>query len=100
MQRNLIRSLSVRVGPLFYEVTTRAIVALRANVIAKGYSGMRLEVLSRLADMINKGVHPAIPEQDSVGASGDLALRAHLTSVMMGEGELLYRVEKGGGDLN
>jgi len=94
LQRNLIRSHSVGVGPIFDEVTTRAIVVLRANVIAKGFSGVRLEVLRRLMDMINKGVHPLIPEQGSGGASGDLAPLAHLTSVMMGEGEAIFRGKK------
>jgi histidine ammonia-lyase len=91
LQRNLIRSHSVGVGPFFDEVTTRAIMVLRANVIAKGYSGVRLEVLRRLADMVNKGVHPLIPEQGSVGASGDLAPLAHLSSVLVGEGEAVYQ---------
>jgi histidine ammonia-lyase len=91
LQRNLIRSHSVGVGPYFDEVTTRAIMLLRANVIAMGYSGVRMEVLKRLVDMINKGVHPLVPEQGSVGASGDLAPLAHLTSVLMGEGEAVFK---------
>jgi len=91
LQRNLIRSHSVGVGPIFDEATTRAIMVLRANVVAKGFSGVRLEVLRHLVDMINRGVHPIIPEQGSVGASGDLAPLAHLTSVMMGEGEAVFR---------
>jgi len=91
LQRNLIRSHSVGVGPLFDEATTRAVMVLRGNVIAKGYSGVRLEVLKRLGEMINKGVHPLIPEQGSVGASGDLAPLAHLTSVLIGEGEAIYK---------
>jgi histidine ammonia-lyase len=91
LQRNLIRSHSVGVGPFFDEVTTRAIMLLRANVLAMGYSGVRMEVLKRLVDMINKGVHPLIPEQGSVGASGDLAPLAHLTSVLMGEGEAIFK---------
>jgi histidine ammonia-lyase len=90
LQRNLIRSHSVGVGPYFDEVTTRAIMLLRANVIAMGYSGVRREVLKRLIDMINKGVHPLVPEQGSVGASGDLAPLAHLTSVLIGEGEAVF----------
>jgi histidine ammonia-lyase len=94
LQRNLIRSHSVGVGPFFDEATTRAIMVLRANVMAKGYSGVRLEVLRRLGDMVNKGVHPLIPEQGSVGASGDLAPLAHLTSVMIGEGEAVYRGQR------
>ena len=91
LQRNLIRSHSVGVGPFFDEVTTRAITLLRANVIAMGYSGVRMEVLKRLVEMINKGVHPLVPEQGSVGASGDLAPLAHLSSVLIGEGEATFR---------
>jgi histidine ammonia-lyase len=91
LQRNLIRSHSVGVGPFFDEVTTRAIILLRANVIAMGYSGVRMEVLKRLIEMINKGVHPLVPEQGSVGASGDLAPLAHLASVLMGEGEACFQ---------
>jgi len=90
LQRNLIRSHSVGVGPFFDEVTTRAIMLLRANVIAMGYSGVRMEVLKRLIDMINRGVHPLVPEQGSVGASGDLAPLAHLASVLIGEGEAVF----------
>ncbi len=91
LQRNLIRSHSVGVGPYFDEMTTRAIMLLRANVIAMGYSGVRVDVLKRLVDMINKGVHPLVPEQGSVGASGDLAPLAHLASVLMGEGEAIFK---------
>jgi histidine ammonia-lyase len=91
LQRNLIRSHSVGVGPVFDEPTTRAIMVLRANVIAKGYSGVRLEVLKCLVEMINRGVHPLVPEQGSVGASGDLAPLAHLASVLMGEGEAVFQ---------
>ncbi len=90
LQRNLIRSHSVGVGPFFDEVTTRAVLLLRANVIAMGYSGVRMEVLERLIEMINRGVHPLVPEQGSVGASGDLAPLAHLASVLMGEGEAIF----------
>lgn len=91
LQRNLIRSHSVGVGPLFDEVTVRAIMLLRANVLAMGYSGVRVDVVSRLVEMINNGVHPLIPEQGSVGASGDLAPLAHLTSVLIGEGEAVFQ---------
>ena len=91
LQRNLIRSHSVGVGPFFDELTTRAIMLLRANVMAMGYSGVRMEVLKRLIDMINKRVQPLIPEQGSVGASGDLAPLAHLASVVMGEGQAIFR---------
>jgi len=94
LQRNLIRSHSVGVGPYFDEVTTRAIMLLRANVLAMGYSGVRMEVIKTLVEMLNKGVHPLIPEKGSVGASGDLAPLAHLASVMMGEGEALFNGKK------
>ncbi len=90
LQRNLLRSHSVGVGPYFDEVTTRAIMLLRANVLAMGYSGVRMEVLKTLVEMLNRGVHPLIPEKGSVGASGDLAPLAHLASVLMGEGEALF----------
>jgi histidine ammonia-lyase len=90
LQRNLIRSHCVGVGPYFDEKTTRAIMLLRANVLAMGYSGTRMMVLETLVEMINRRVHPLIPEQGSVGASGDLAPLAHLASVLMGEGEALF----------
>jgi histidine ammonia-lyase len=90
LQRNLIRSHSVGVGSFFDEVITRAIILLRANVIAMGFSGVRMEVLKRLVEMVNKEVHPLIPEQGSVGASGDLAPLAHLASVLVGEGEAIF----------
>lgn len=90
LQRNLIRSHSVGVGPYFDEVITRAIMLLRTNVLAMGYSGVRMKVIKTLVEMLNKGVHPLIPEKGSVGASGDLAPLAHLASVMMGEGEALF----------
>jgi histidine ammonia-lyase len=91
LQRNLIRSHSVGVGPCFDETTTRAIMLLRANVLAMGYSGVRVAVLRTLVEMLNRGVHPVVPEQGSVGASGDLAPLAHLVSVLMGEGEAVYQ---------
>jgi histidine ammonia-lyase len=91
LQRNLIRSHSVGVGGYFDEMTTRTIVLLRANVIAMGYSGVRMEVLRRLVEMINRGVHPLVPEQGSVTASGDLAPLAHLASVLMGEGKATFK---------
>ncbi len=94
LQRNLIRSHSVGVGPYFDEKTTRAIMLLRVNVLAKGYSGVRMEVINTLVDMINRGVHPLIPEQGSVGASGDLAPLAHLASVLIGEGEAIFQGRK------
>ncbi|MDY0112089.1 MAG: aromatic amino acid lyase, partial [Candidatus Syntrophosphaera sp.] len=70
LQINLIRSHSTSVGPAYTVEQTRAIMLLRINVLAKGYSGIRWETLQTLVDMLNKGVHPLIPMRGSVGASG------------------------------
>lgn len=90
LQENLILSHALSVGPVFCEEEVRAIMLLRANVLAKGYSGVRLELIQTLVDMINKGVHPMIPEKGSVGASGDLAPLAFIALVMMGQGWVFY----------
>jgi len=93
LQTNLIRSHAAGVGePLKTEVV-RATMLLRANTLAKGYSGVRLEVLETLVEMLNRGVHPIIPMKGSVGASGDLAPLSHMVLVLMGEGEAEYRGE-------
>ncbi|MEM0007969.1 MAG: histidine ammonia-lyase [Candidatus Bathyarchaeia archaeon] len=91
LQTNLIRSHAAGVGkPLSTEVV-RATMLLRANTLAKGYSGIRLETLETLVEMLNRGVHPIIPEKGSVGASGDLAPLSHIVLVLMGEGEAEYK---------
>jgi histidine ammonia-lyase len=87
LQLNLIRSHAAGVGDLLDEAETRALMTLRANVLAKGFSGVRVETLELLLAMINRGIHPAIPSQGSVGASGDLAPLAHLALALVGEGE-------------
>ncbi len=89
LQVNLVRSHAAGVGPLLPEREARAMMLLRANVIAKGYSGARPLLVDLLAGMLNAGVYPPIPEQGSVGASGDLAPLAHLALAMIGEGDLL-----------
>jgi histidine ammonia-lyase len=89
LQVNLVRSHAAGVGPLLGEREVRAMMLLRANVIAKGYSGARVELVELLVGMLNAGLYPPIPEQGSVGASGDLAPLAHLALSMIGEGELL-----------
>ena len=97
LQVNLIRSHSAGVGrPLDREIV-RAMMLLRANTLAKGNSGIKLETLETLIQMVNKGVHPVIPEKGSVGASGDLCPLSHMTLVMIGEGEAEYhgRVQDG-----
>jgi histidine ammonia-lyase len=93
LQLNLIRSHSTGVGePLSPEVV-RALMLLRANTLAKGYSGIRLETLETLVEMLNKGVHPIVPSKGSVGASGDLAPLSHMVLVLMGEGKAEYKGE-------
>ncbi len=87
LQRNVIRSHCVGVGePLSREVV-RAMMLIRANVLAKGFSGIRPLVADRLCDLLNRGVTPVVPSQGSVGASGDLAPLAHMALVLIGEGE-------------
>jgi histidine ammonia-lyase len=88
LQANLIRSHSAGVGEPLPEADTRAIMLLRANVLACGHSGVRAELIELLLAMLNQGVHPVIPRYGSVGASGDLAPLAHLALAMMGEGEV------------
>lgn len=90
LQRNLIRSHASGVGVLLDVATTRAVMVLRANVLAAGHSGVRPEVADRLVTLLNLGIHPAIPAQGSVGASGDLAPLAHLALLLIGEGEVLH----------
>lgn len=87
LQVNLIRSHSVGVGGLLHPEIVRAMMLLRANALAKGYSAVRKEVIESLLGMLNANVTPAVPEQGSVGSSGDLAPLAHMALVVMGEGE-------------
>ena len=89
LQVNLVRSHACGVGDRLPEREVRAMMLLRANVIAKGYSGARPELVDLLLDMLNADVYSPIPEQGSVGASGDLAPLAHLALGMIGEGTLL-----------
>jgi histidine ammonia-lyase len=93
LQRNIVMSHAVGVGPTFDRRTVRASMLIRANTLAKGHSGIRLETLNLLLDMLNRGVHPVIPSQGSLGASGDLAPLAHMALVLMGEGEAEYQGE-------
>lgn len=86
LQRNLVRSHAAGVGPTLPIPETRALMVLRANVLAKGYSGARVETAQLLIDCLNRGIHPHVPEQGSVGASGDLAPLAHVALLLIGEG--------------
>jgi histidine ammonia-lyase len=94
LQVNLVRSHACGVGTPLSEAETRAMILLRANALAKGLSGVRPVVVETLCAMANAGVHPVIPSQGSVGASGDLAPLAHLAQVVIGEGEAHYKREK------
>ena len=94
LQINLVRSHAAGVGPRLAAREVRAMMLLRANVLAKGFSGARSALVELLCGMLNAGIHPHIPEQGSVGASGDLAPLAHLALALVGEGE----VEMGGVD--
>jgi histidine ammonia-lyase len=87
LQRNLVRSHAAGVGDPLAVRDVRAAMALRANVLAKGYSGIRLETLDALVGLLNARVHPVVPSRGSVGASGDLAPLAHIALVLIGEGE-------------
>mgnify|MGYP000901787887 FL=1 len=93
LQKNLIMSHSCGFGRKFPREIVRTIMLLRANNLARGYSGIRLSVFETLLDMLNKGVHPSIPEKGSLGASGDLAPLAHMVLPMIGEGEAEFKGE-------
>jgi histidine ammonia-lyase len=93
LQVNLLRSHAAGVGERLPVPTVRAMMTLRANVLAKGFSGIRRQTLELLIEMVNRGVHPVVPSRGSVGASGDLAPLAHLGLVMIGEGEALAPTE-------
>ncbi len=94
LQLNLVRSHSCGVGNPLSIPETRAMMLLRANVLALGKSGCRIQIVETLLRMLERGVHPVIPEKGSVGASGDLAPLAHLALAMIGEGECLFRGER------
>jgi histidine ammonia-lyase len=89
LQQNLIRSHAAGVGDPLGEAETRGLMLLRANVLAKGHSGVRPATLDLLVAMLNRRVHPVVPSQGSVGASGDLAPLAHLALALVGEGDVV-----------
>ena len=87
LQQNILMSHAVGVGKPFDIPTTRAIMLIRANTLARGFSGIRLETLELLIELLNKNIHPVIPEKGSLGASGDLAPLAHMSLPLIGRGE-------------
>jgi len=91
LQLNLVRSHAAGTGAALEERVVRAVLALRANCLARGHSGVRLVTVERLLDLLRAGVLPVLPEHGSVGASGDLAPLAHLALVLVGEGEASWR---------
>lgn len=93
LQRNIVVSHAVGVGKPFDIPTTRAIMLIRANTLARGFSGIRLETLETLIELLNRGVHPIVPEKGSLGASGDLAPLAHVACVLIGEGAAIFQGE-------
>lgn len=90
LQLNLIRSHACGVGEPFPEVVSRAMVLLRLNALLKGFSGIRPVIAESLVTLLNMKIHPVIPQQGSLGASGDLAPLSHLALVLLGEGKVHY----------
>jgi len=90
LQLNLVRSHACGIGNLLSEPEVRAMMLLRANVLALGLSGVRCEVIQLLCEMLNRRIYPVVPEKGSVGASGDLAPLSHLALTLVGEGEALF----------
>src|SRR5438552_7787836 len=94
LQLNLVRSHACGIGNPLSEPEARAMMLLRANVLALGFSGIRLEIIEMLCEMLNRRVYPVIPEKGSVGASGDLAPLGHLALTLIGEGEAFFQGER------
>src|SRR5256714_6470103 len=94
LQLNLVRSHACGIGNPLSQAEVRAMMMLRANVLALGLSGVRVEVIDLLCEMLNRRVCPIVPEKGSVGASGDLAPLAHLALSLIGEGEALFEMQR------
>src|SRR2546427_11162114 len=94
LQLNLVRSHACGIGNPLSEPEVRAMMLLRANVLALGLSGVRCEVIELLCEMLNRRIYPVVPEKGSVGASGDLAPLAHLALGLIGEGEAFFEGER------
>src|SRR5713101_6375534 len=94
LQLNLVRSHACGIGPPLSEAEVRAMMLLRANVLALGLSGIRPGIIEMLCEMLNHRLYPVVPEKGSVGASGDLAPLAHLALSLIGEGEAFFQGER------
>jgi histidine ammonia-lyase len=94
LQLNLVRSHACGIGQPLSEAEVRAMMVLRANVLALGLSGIRYEVIELLCELLNRRVCPVVPEKGSVGASGDLAPLAHLALTLIGEGEAFFEAQR------
>ena len=94
LQQNILLSHAVGVGDPLDEATVRALMLIRANTLARGHSGIRLETVALLLNMLNAGVHPLVPSQGSLGASGDLAPLAHMALTLIGEGEAIFKGQR------
>nr|WP_205747249.1 histidine ammonia-lyase [Desulfopila sp. IMCC35006] len=91
LQRSIVLSHAAGVGTFMRESTVRLMMVLKINSLARGYSGIRLEVIEALVQLVNAQVYPCVPQKGSVGASGDLAPLAHMSTVLLGEGEALHQ---------
>jgi len=91
LQRSIVLSHAAGVGSFMQESTVRLMLILKINSLARGYSGIRLEVIEALVRLVNAGVYPCVPRKGSVGASGDLAPLAHMSTVLLGEGEAFFQ---------
>jgi len=94
LQRSIVLSHAAGIGASMSEATVRLMMVLKINSLARGYSGIRLSVIEALIQLVNAEVYPCVPEKGSVGASGDLAPLAHMSTVLLGEGEVIYRGER------
>jgi histidine ammonia-lyase len=94
LQRSIVLSHAAGTGEMMSEATVRLLLVLKINSLARGYSGIRFEVIEALIKLVNAGVYPCIPQKGSVGASGDLAPLAHMSTVLLGEGEVFHRGER------
>lgn len=94
LQRSIVLSHAAGVGRLMSPATVRLLMTLKINSLARGYSGIRLQVIEALIRLVNAEIYPCIPQKGSVGASGDLAPLAHMSTVLLGEGEVLYKGER------